>query len=80
MVNRAGALLERFHSHRFEEGLPLGPMSFPALRRRHHSASIKTLVHKIEVTLVVVAEERRNRLQDSCVGSGNKEFYNVTKL
>jgi hypothetical protein len=55
-------------------------MSFPALCRRRHSASVKALVRKMEVTLVLVAEERRNRFQDSCAGSGNRELYNVRKL
>jgi hypothetical protein len=38
------------------------------------------LVRKIKVTLVVVTEERQNRLQDSCVDNGNNELYNVRKL
>ena len=55
-------------------------MRLPALRRRRHSPRVKAFVRKIEVTFILAAQERRNRFQETWLGKGNNELYNVRKV
>ena len=72
-------LKERVQPQRCDVPGPIFPMFFPAGGSRLQSSAVKSFICKIEVTLITIAEEGWNTVQEALCGRGNVKLYNVRK-